>query len=290
MKKVLLAVLMILFYCNNAFSGETQRTKEINDMYLKLHGIMYSDSTEVINMKLDTAMDYAVEILEKSPWSLDAYYVERAFIYSHYTIASNENALEKYVNLRNRFEDNLDNRRTDSAKKILYIIINRTNHFVKDSKFLELYNKGKFTTDHAPVTNNIIRFGHKISTQALANLAMSNAHMFALEYAKEFLRRFPNHPARPMIELKVTKDSSSLKDKEAIIKLSEKYGDIVLPTGWKFKVECYSYLAQKLYYADFRDEAKKYILLVKENAPDNFTDLKILNEMLNNIIYRRYSY
>jgi hypothetical protein len=300
MKKILLVVLLILFFSNNAFSKEIQNKKEINDMYLKLHDIMYSDSKEVINMKLDIAMDYAVEILEKSPWSLEAYYVEKAFIYSNYNIASNDNALKKYVELRNKFEDNLDNRRTDSVKKLLYIAIYLSNHYVKDQRYFERFDERKTEIYYMAVTNNIIRFGHKISTQALANLVMSHIHMFSSEYSKEFIRRFPNHPARPMIELKTARvkflkpmglrDSSSLKDIEIIIKLVEKYGDIMLPLGWKFKVECYSYLAKKLYYADFRDEAQKYILLVKENAPDNFSDLKVLNEILNNIVCRRYPY
>jgi len=289
MKKILLVALMILFFSNNAFSKEIQNKKNINDMYLKLHDIMYSDSKEVINMKLDVAMDYAVEILEKSPWSLDAYYVERAFIYRSYNIASNENALKKYIELRNKFEDNLDNRSTDSVKKLLYIVIYLSNHFVKDQRYFERFDERKTEVYYMSVMNNIIRFGRKISTQALANLVMINIYKLSHEYNEEFLRRFPNHPVCPLIELRRAKDYSSLKDKEAIIKLSEKYGDIVLPPGWKFKVECYSYLAQKLYYADFRDEAKKYILLVKENAPDNFTDLKKLNEMLLKINCR-YNY
>lgn len=287
MKKILIASFIVLLLITTLHSNE-KNIADFKEMYLKFHEIMYYNNKEVDHNRLHIAVDYAVEIMEKKPQSLEAYYVEKAFLNTRYNIEKNEFAYKKIKEMKNKYNDHIGDRNTDSPSKVLFLIIFLRNHYEPPIKLLkqETYMQEKSTYE-SNIRNIAKNRSDKINS-ALASLALIDVCMFHIECAEYFIATFPEHPARPIVELYIlTGKNSKLKINDAhedsIIALVQKYGEIMLPTGWKFKTYCYNYLAQEYHYINRYDKLTKYIALIKSETGIVTDDVKIINNMIQGV-------
>lgn len=279
-KKIFLVILCLIAFGSDACSNE-RGADDVKDVYSKFFDIMHHDSREIFMMQRRTveyivnprqfhvAMDYAVEILEKAPWSLASYYTEIDLMSSDYSVESDEKSLIKYIEWKNIYLDNLDNRRTDDPRKLVFLIVTLFNHYdnsnhydLKHQKDMESYRK---------IIYKIAQNNPNPDIRAIAFVIISRIHMLFFYDGgyKTFANKFPGHRASPLMKLYDLYYSrlSHEKFEKEILKFISKHGEIELPRRWKLKAECYAYLAEKYINANNSKKTRLYIYMLKKCSP-----------------------
>jgi len=262
MQKIYLIIILLLCLPNGSYANEKSKIN-LNKQFEIFKEIMCPiNNNNIPNIeKLDIAMDYAVEILKTKPYSLDAYYVLEA----DYKIESNEAALKKYLKLRNRFFNNLNNPDIDIAEKLFFLNI----ALFKDYKYtgysdLSFENGEKFI-------NSILNIRMKCKDQDYRALASLIPVRDLLEY-EYFVKHYPKHPAIPFIKL-ILFEALIIGDKfdeaiKEILKALEQYKNIKYLNGKDYSIQCYYLLAQAYHGKKKYDYAMKYMMLINEMAPE----------------------
>jgi len=261
MKKLFFVFFFVLLNFNIA--NAQNNDKDVKELFKVVYKIMSAErqfGKPIENS--DIALDYAVEILQKKPESLEAYYSLVYFFETYMKI--NKTAMQKCVIWLDENFDDIDNPNIDTAKKIIY-----TTTLSKNTTFYE-----RFKNNYPYAIRNYILL--KIKREC-TNKNYQALAMLELDYKSclnEFLEKFPYHTAIPLAKLKIAeKDMLNKKYKTCInetTKLYEQYKNIELPMGYKYEIECFILLAKA--YNKTRDfnNVKKYLLLIKEKAPQRY--------------------
>lgn len=107
----------------------------------------------------------------------------------------------------------------------------------------------------------------------LATLALARIDN-SVEYLNEILEKYPEHPIIPCIKLslitakfyKSRNINTYLADVES---LKKQYSTIIDPSGYPFEINCLEAIASAYFSINDKPNAKKYIDLIKQKAPDN---------------------
>jgi tetratricopeptide (TPR) repeat protein len=247
-----------------AHSAEISAESTVSVGFERFKDIMYpiDKTSDSAIRNLDIAMDYAVEILKTRPSSIEAYHV----IKTNYNIESNEVAFNKYLKLRSKFYGDLDNPNTDTAEKLFFLILARrhdcecTEHkLAKDNT--EKYNMG------------IIKIRKECKDIRYRALAAILPVRDLREYAY-FIENFPNHNAIPFMNIyqfnnliMYGKHDEAIKE---LLKASKKYPKLKDINGKDYWITCYELLARSYCRIKDYDNANKYLMLIKKNAPEYY--------------------
>ncbi len=289
MKKFLL-FFITLFIIFNVFLitfAQANESNEIiaNKMYNNIRQFLIPSDNDYENgttfTKVDLAMDYAVEILKKFPYSCEAYST-----LAHFRTGvsySNGNALNKYIDMKKKYINSLDDLETDIAEKLLFMAILQRSNPGTSNLSGEILKK-----EHDIAVKGLIKIKDECENKNYAALATKILfYEKGIDYEYEFLNKFPNHPAIPFVKLGIATNSICVEkdyDKgiDEIKKLLEKYSDFETPDGWKFDIACYEILALAYAWKKEPENAKKYYDIIKQTVP-NYPNLSSIANQIEGV-------
>lgn len=285
--KLLIFTLFIIF---NVFLLSFAHANEIdeiivNKMYNNIRQFLIPSDNDYENgttfTKVDLAMDYAVEILKKFPCSCEAYstlaHFRNGVSYSY------GNALNKYLAMKKKYINSLDDLETDIAEKLLFMAILQRSNPGTSSLSSETLKK-----EHDIAVTGLIKMKDECQNKDYAALATKILfYEKGLDYEYEFLKKFPNHPAIPFVKLAIATSSICVEkdyDKgiDEINKLLEKYSNFMTPDGWKFEIACYEILVLAYAWKKEPENAKKYFDIINQTVPDYPNLSSIANQIESN--------
>lgn len=267
MRKIFFIVFSLFFFnINLAFSAEISTEGTVSVAFERFKDIMYpSDKTSDSGIRnLDVAMDYAVEILKTNPSSIEPFHVIRA----NYNIESNEVAFNKYLKLRSKFYNDLDNPNTDTAEKLFFLILAKYHDCEYTGEKLFRENKKKYI-------KGILKIRDECKNSHYKALATIFPVRDLGEYVI-FLKEFPSHPAIPFMKIYHYDDLIyNMKHDEAIkelLKASKKYKNLKDINGKEYWITCYELLVRAFFRKGDYINATKYLMIIKEKAPEYYNE------------------
>lgn len=274
MKIVTITILFItIHFFSVAHAQESLETTGeiyVNQLFTELQNIISSPSEEYTEQNIHKAMDYSIEILKIAPGSLAAYCTLGQYDFTLAVLFSDK-AKEKYKQLKGKYLNDLENYSDDIAERLIFMILlyefdpeDDDNYSVNRKRCVEALKKMK---DECP--------NKDYAALALAILLDRRYD----KYNEEFMRRYPSHPAIPLIELGNAMSKNYQESIEKILKLAEKHKDVVMPDGIPFKVDCYSAVSSFYYEIGNKEMAQKYFEKIKKEYP-NYIYLHELKEKL----------
>ena len=271
--KIILTILIITQFSSAVFAQDsTETTGEVyvNQLFTNLQQIISSPSEEYTEQNMHKAMDYSVEILKLAPGSLAAYCTLGQYDFT-LKYRFGDKAKEKYKQLKDKYLNEIENFNDDVAEKLIFMTLlyefdpeNDKNYAINRKKCLDVLKKMKDECQN-----------NDYAALALAILLDRKYD----KYNEEFMRRYPNHPAIPLIELGNSMSENYQESIEKILKLAEKHKDVVMPDGIPFKVDCYSAVSSFYYEIGNKEMAQKYFEKIEKEYP-NYIYLHELKEKL----------
>ena len=242
---------------------------------------LYRDFKKIIDSKenQDIAIDRAIEILTKSPESIEAYRTLTVIR----DIEVTDKLRQKYNSLMNQYFSSLNEINSNTAEKIILIRLILMNFYNfkshEDSK-----DKDKICDE------TLIKIKNECNNKNYSALALKILFLSSFkgdECRKEFLKDYPNHPAIPYIELELSVgncwvNNEPEKGLDEAQKFLKKYPNIITPEGSRLELDVYSYIVS--FYVKLKDSenALKYYNLIKTECPTH-PDLPDLEVEINKI-------
>lgn len=188
---------------------------------------------------------------------------------------------EKYLKMREKFLDNLDDPNTNTAEKLLFMVL------IRNVEYKYMLNQTEFKKACQKRVEGLIKMKDECNNKNYRALALCCLLYVSRTYNDEILTKYNDHPIifigeQNAISYKYINENNEnigdlLTNIEEIKKLHEKYKEIIIPGGWKMEIETYDIIAYT-YAVDLKDyeNAKKYISMIEEKAPDYYrlSDLK----------------
>jgi len=275
--KILLCVVIFIYSLLSNQSIYAKETKEISltELLNEYSKIMMPADRQSSNAwkEISVALDYGVEIIRRAPDSLEAYFVISS-IGPSIGWKNDPRFIIKRKDWDNRRLNNLNIPDETTPEDLIYLRISMfdTTDFTK---------KGPENPEKRTIClNHLKRMMNECNNKAYA--ALANVSLLVItdnDYYTEFLKRFPNHLAIPIIKLGIAVDNKGKDNNKAIDeinKLITEYKDLKMPFGWGYEIFCYRNLL--LIYTSMKDieKAKYYYNLIEKNAPDYYSlkDLK----------------
>jgi len=248
--------------------------KDVKELFKGIYKIMsakrqFGKSTE----NSDVAIDYAVEILQKKPESLEAYYSLICFS----NISIDDAIIQKYVRWLDHNYGDLNNPNIDTVHKLVYIRVLE--------KYITVY-KNRFLGALRHYV--LLKIKRECKNKNYSALAMLELNYYSC--LNEFINNFPDHVAIPLAKLKIAEKYCLNKKYETCInetiKLYEQYKDVELPMGYKYEIECYILLVKVYWKIRDYNNVKRYLLLIKEKAPQRYLSDNLEDDLntANNIL------
>lgn len=245
---------------------ENSISAKLNELTL----ICSTNNTE----KFDEAIDYAIQIFNHNPSSIESYYA----LYWLLQITCTQNVHNKFNSLKQQYYSSISNFSSNQAEKIVIILLLGSGIECESlidveksfNKSIEMFKNAQLTCKN----DNFIAFLKFLLTFDKIN---------GIKYTIDFKNNYPNHPWIPFADLILVGDLIDKKEYHRCIndstKLIEKYNDLKTPYGWKLIVDYYNLIV--LCYLDLRDydNVNKYINLIKKEAP-NYYQLKNIEHTL----------
>lgn len=260
--KIILTILIIIQFSSVACAQDTIETTvevHVNQLFTNLQRIISSPLEEYTVQNMHKAMDYSIEILKIAPGTLAAYCTLGQYDFT-LKYRFGDKAKEKYKQLKYKYLDDLENFNDDVAERLIFMTLlyefdpeNDKNYAKNRVKCLETLKKMKDECQNKDY-----------AALALAIL-LDRRHD---KYNEEFMQRYPNHPAIPLIELGNAMSENYQESIEKILKLAEKYKDVIMPDGIPFKVDCYSAVSSFYYEIGNKEMAQKYFEKIEKEHPD----------------------
>jgi len=279
--------------------------------------VVFKEIWRIINDKRSFTpeiVDYSVEIIKKWPESIYAGECINAYRYSMiYLLASphiSYDVLEKNSRWFEKHMVNNDTMEVETAEIIVYATMlydseryteyNTPIAFLKreDQTNIKIKHKNKTYIEYEldfiknksiEILKHIENYSNNDNYKVLALFALLTHYCLTEEginHVKQFIEKHPEHPAIAEIRLYLS-DVSLKKDKfdEAINEMQEvikSYKNIIVPLRkFNYGIKCYIRLVHLYFEKKDYINAKKYILLLKENAPADYPSLKEMEEKLN---------
>lgn len=309
MKKTTLIMIIAIFmmFSKPVFASESNDSAEI--VFKTMNNVIYkakSITSEVI--------DYSVEIVKNWPESRYSGEIINVFRYSPIYHLTTKGIEFKVIQRNSRwFEKNILNDNTcevETAEIIVYAnmlaepeYFTDYNQNISDYFSTTIHNPTGTYEKPAPRKHYKLDFVKKESIKTLKyieNFSKNENYkilaFFALlehycstdtgtVHIKQFISNHQNHPTLAEIRLYFSNHLFYKNQFEEgineIIKVIELYKNIIVPLkNFNYGVICYSKLAYLYFEKKDYINAKKYILLLKENAPSTFNDLNDLDNKL----------
>ncbi len=273
---LIVAVLTITF---PAYAQSTSSEVEVDTLFKELYKIFDND----IKIKYDKAIDYSVEILKMKPKSLEASYI----ICSLYPVVSSGNDYyikDKFIDYEKKYLSNIEDYSSNIIEKIILAYM---------MSFGFTSNKNDIP-DQDEMQQNA-EFGENILLKMKDNIPDENYRAIVLlllasdeKYCHEFLEKYPGHPYSDSIERNIIfsyfKNQQYEKYIEEVNKLISKYKlkEIITPFGYHGAIDCYSLIVSAYVELEDYKNARLYLDMIKEEAPD-YWEIKSLEEELTGV-------
>lgn len=275
MNKIILKIILIIIINILSSLDCIARTNEIsiNDLYRDFNKIIDSKENQ------DIAIDRAIEILTKSPESIEAYSTLTVIR----DIEITDKLHQKFDSLMNKYFSNLNDIESNTAEKIILIRL-ILMCFYDFKSYEEVREKDKICDETLLKIKNLCS-NKNYSALALKILFLSKFK--GDECREEFIKEYPNHLAVPYVELELNVgncwvNNEPMKGLDEAQKFLKKYPDIITPDGPKLALTVYGFMS--IFYARLKDynNAIKYFNLIKTECPTH-PDLPEIEKEINEI-------
>lgn len=270
---IILSISLLLSTYAHAYS---KKDDYINQLY-KNYDLIVNTHEEVDTICYDNAhiaFDYSIEILKVAPGSIHAYFV----LTDIPNFEINEELKNKYYQLRNKYFSQLDDVDNDLAEKL--ILIGFTLSCV------EFVTGEQLKSDVKICNAALIKIKDECKDENYAALALTilfRNEVKAGEYIDDFLKKYPNHPAIPFVELaKISLYWVNQQYQNCIEETSKwciKYKELYKPEDCKAVTNGYNLIV--LCYIDMNDpeNAQKYYDMIANEYP-NYSTLYSLKQQI----------
>ncbi len=267
-----LTIFVIYLAVTTNCCAQTNETS-INNLYIEYSKLINSHENQ------DVAIDRAIEILKKSPESIEAY----CTLTMLRDIEVNDKLRQKFNDLMNQYFSSLNDINSNTAEKIILIRLILMG-FYKFKSHEDSQEKDKICDETLiKIKNECINKNY--SALALGILFLSKFK--GDECRKEFIKSYPNNPAVPYIKLELSVGNCWVNDEpekglDEAQKFLKKYPNIITPEGSRLELDVYSYIVS--FYVKLKDSenALKYYNLIKTECPTH-PDLPDLETEINKI-------
>jgi len=275
MNKFYLKIILIIVISILSSTDCNAQTHEIsiNDLYKEFKKIIDSKENQ------DIAIDRAIEILTKSPESIEAYIT----LTEIRDIEVTDKLRQKYNHLMNQYFSSLNEINSNTAEKIILIRLILMG-FYNFKSHEDSQEKDKICDA------TLIKIKNECNNKNYSALALKILFLSSFkgdECRKEFLKDYPNHPAIPYIELELGVgncwvNNEPEKGLDEAQKFLKKYSNIITPDGSRLTLTVYGFMS--IFYARLKDysNATKYMNLIKNECPTH-PDLPEIEKEINNI-------
>lgn len=284
MKKIFLSFIFLILFNFSAAYAQTTDESSISNLLLKNYKI--ASENDVQNMFL--VIDYSIEILKKTPNSLASYYTVGCVVSACFYRSRDEIKL-KFKELYDKYFSSLNDITSDTIEKILLSEILFLGYSVKGTTDEEIENSHQIgKTALQNIKDNCVDKDY--AALAAMFLLTGLSHNEIVEPCKNFIETYPTHRAIPLIEAKMVMETyffsietrDYIKFIEENKKLIDKYKEINSPFGsYKLVIDNYAFIVRAYLRLGDLDEAKKYLELVKKEAPDYYELKEIQSEVEN---------
>lgn len=257
MKKYYYIAFLLLVLNFPAYAQETSEVP-INNLTKDVFDIVMGANDD----KMGIAVDHSIEILKRNPWSIDALGI--IMMFQTYTV--DENIEKKYQTLKEKYFSTIDDLSIDTAEKLMLLFLgNAYAGSIEETKentqkTIEILKKNKDIIKDKKIT-------------ALITMMLFYDRQNLLSNINEFLEKYPDHPAVPLVELNklsITYKKEPQKCIEEIEKWIKKYDNLMSPLGWKLNVDGYDALLNCYQELDDKENLKKYVKILNDISPNFF--------------------
>jgi len=261
-----LIISIIFLYSSLCYANSTEVS--VNETYKKLCWLLKENTDEAYVIKYGCdSLNYGVEIMTKAPDSLEAFLT--IFIINDVFDRCNEKDIisKVYNNIKEKHLLHLEEPDFEPGEKLIFLIMYSAGTGAKLARELK---------ENQLKTINALKI-MKDSCSDKNYAALANAMLFwtkneqeRMQYMKNFLDKFPDHPAIPLVKLSYVcylHNNDPKKCIEEIDELLKKYGNIKLPNEWNYSANCYEEMVQCYINLKDYDNAMKYYELIKKEAP-----------------------
>jgi len=255
-----IAIILLLVFNFPAYAQNTSEEVSTNELSKDVFNIVMGMNTE----KMDVAVNYSIEIIKTNPWSMDA--LGAITMFDTYTI---DKKIEKiYSELKEKYFSTIDDLSTNTAEKLMLmnfygaaIDVSSPEESKENIKrIIEILKKNKDAINDKKIT-------------ALITMMLFYDRENTLPYINEFLEKYPDHPAIPLVELNklsIIYKKEPQKCIEEIEKWIKKYDNLMSPLGWKLNIFGYDTLLDCYQELNDRENLKKYIKILNNISPSFF--------------------
>jgi hypothetical protein len=277
---MIIIAINIILNCNTVYS-QTVET-DINKTYKEFQALAYKINDPKDGYKYNNQshkfIEYAIDIIKKSPSSTEAFYTLITFPGSLNFITNEPENI--YQQLKEKYLNTLNDPDTNSAEKIVFMNLTLLYPTELDRSTDDEELKNKLDSCY----NGLKKMANDSKNEAYRALATMVLASNIPEYWKKFVENFPVHPCISEIKLNLlhyenyTNNTNYEKTIEETNKLLNEYKEIILPDGWKFEISCYELIA--VCYVKLKDfeNARKYLNLIEKNASGD-SQLHMLREL-----------
>jgi len=274
MSKIYFRIIVIIIYLLSSINCNAQTHEiSINDLYRDFKKIIDSKENQ------DIAIERAIEILRKSPESIEAYMTLTVIR----DIEVTDKLRQKYNILMNQYFSSLNEVNSNTAEKIILIRLILMG-FYNFKSHEDSQEKDKICDE------TLIKMKNACNNKNYSALALKILFLSKFkgdECRKEFLKDYPNHPAIPYIELELSVgncwvNNEPEKGLDEAQKFLEKYSNIITPEGSRLALDVYSYIVSFYVKLKNNESALKYYNLIKAECSTH-PDLPDLEAEINKI-------
>lgn len=258
-EKIILILFFILILTGHA---NAQETSEVSTSALIKD--VFSITAGADSEKMDVAVDYSIEILKRNPWSIEAHNTITMLRLFNIT----KKVEKKYYQLKEKYFSTIDDLSTDTAEKLM--LLSLWGSAIDVSSPEEAKNNLNRIIEILKKNKEIIS-DKKCSSLIIIMLLYDRENM--LSYLNEFLEKYPDHPAIPIVELNkltILNRKNPKKCIEEIENWQKKYANIISPLGWKLNVSGYTALLDCYFELNDMENLKKYVEILNDISPNFF--------------------
>lgn len=287
MKKIIyiVAFTYLFIFCIPVFARDSYEI-ELAPIFREYYKTILDEDTKdefVKNSNVHIAVDILKSVLQNYPGTLTA--CEMISFISHVRFWENDTIMKKrYLEMREKYLNVLDDPNTDTVDKLLFMIL------FSDVDYRYTLNEEETKKACELCTKGLIKMKDECKNRDYQALAIYCLLSISRSYNAEILDKFSDHPISFIAQKNVIVykyyfgDDHDSYDRHVMIEelkqFGEKHKKKIIPGGWNFEIATYDCILWN--YADYLKEyenAEKYLKLIEEKAPDYYR-LKNLRDML----------
>lgn len=305
MKKTTLILIIAIFmmFSKPVYANESVDSAEV--VFRAMRTNIYKERSIT-----SEAVNNSIEIIKKWPESI---YASESIYTLHYPVVASHADEKVLINNSRWFEKNIINNKIaeiETAEVIVYtamlylpeqftdynysmsyfpsVVHNKGETYEIASKY-KRYELDFVKSKSIQVLKNIENYSNNENYKVLAFFVLLRYYCLTedgIKHVKQFIEKYVKHPAIAEIRLYLSdklldenKFDMAVAELQKIIELYRK--NIVSCNNFNYGTLCYDKLTQLYFEKKDYVNAKKYILLLKENAPADYPNLKEMEEKLN---------